>query len=146
MKKELKVLAFFCKRTKRSCVLFRSMQKNVAFFAFFSVLCIRTLHSLRSFLWNVLLGLISHQKLEKKNGKEQNIPFKERKRTECTERKRTQCPTLPQHHPPPPNITHHHPTSPIAVHLRELDCVNGFDRKQFNEKNSSNIRAVPCFV
>ena len=52
------------------CVLFRSLQKNVAFFAFFYVLCKRTLHSLRSFTFLrkeciVLLGLISRQKLEK---------------------------------------------------------------------------------
>ena len=37
--------AFFCKRTKRSSVLLRSLQKNVAFFAFFYVLCKRMLHS-----------------------------------------------------------------------------------------------------
>ena len=52
----------------------------------------------------VLLGLISRQKLEKrtekngtfllKNGKEWNVPFKERKSMERTEWKRTQCPTL----------------------------------------------------
>ena len=54
--------AFFCKRMLRSsrsftffvkercilCVLLRSLQKNVAFFAFFYVLCKRTLRSLRS--------------------------------------------------------------------------------------------------
>ena len=75
--------AFFCKRTKCSRVLLRSLQKNVAFFAFFSVLCKRTLHSLRSFgshkspktrekngkERNVLLGLISRQKLEKRTEK-----------------------------------------------------------------------------
>ena len=49
LKKERNILAFFCKRTKCSRVLFRSLQKNVAFFAFFSVLCKRTLRSLRSF-------------------------------------------------------------------------------------------------
>ena len=48
-----------------------SLQKNVVFFAFFSVLCQRTLHSLRSFLFfrkerNILLGLISCQKLGKR--------------------------------------------------------------------------------
>ena len=67
---------FFCKRTKHFCVLLRSLQKNVAFF---SVLCKRTLRSMRSFPFfrkerkerNVLLGLISRQ-----NSK------KERKRTE----------------------------------------------------------------
>ena len=32
MKKERNVLVFFCKRTKRSRVLFCSLQKNVAFF------------------------------------------------------------------------------------------------------------------
>ena len=55
-----------------------ALQKNVAFFAFFSVLFKRTLCSLRSLEKNgkernVLLGLISCQKLEK-----------ERKRTECS--------------------------------------------------------------
>ena len=71
LKKERNALAFFCKRTKRSCVLFPSLQKNVAFFAFCSVLCKRTLRSLRSFPFfrqkrNVLLGLISRQKLDKR--------------------------------------------------------------------------------
>ena len=51
LKKERNVLAFFCKRTKRSRVLFRSLQKNVPFFAFFSVLCKRMLRYLRSFLF-----------------------------------------------------------------------------------------------
>ena len=69
-----------------SCVL---LQKNEMFFAFFSVLCKRMWRSLRSFPFfrkerNVLLGLISRQKLEKrkekngtfllKNGKERNVP------------------------------------------------------------------------
>ena len=54
-------------------VLLRSLQKNVVFFAFFSVLCKER---------NVILGLISRQKLEKT--------------TERNKRKRTQCPTLPK--------------------------------------------------
>ena len=81
--------AFFCKRTKCSCVLLRSLQKNVAFFAFFYVLCKRMLRSLHSFPkngkdWNVLLGFISRQKLEKRteknktffktNRKQQKVP------------------------------------------------------------------------
>ena len=59
-KKERNVLPFFlqknetfsrsfCKRTKRSPVLFRSLQKNGTFFPFFSVLCKRTLRSFHSF-------------------------------------------------------------------------------------------------
>ena len=46
--------AFFCKRTKCACVLLHSLQKNVAFFAFFYVLwkrLLRSLHSLHSFLF-----------------------------------------------------------------------------------------------
>ena len=52
----------------------------------------------------VLLGFISHQKLENRteknvtfsflNGKKRNILFFERKRTERSGRKRTRCPTL----------------------------------------------------
>ena len=86
LKKDWNVLAFFCTRTKRSRVLFRSLQKN---FAFFSVLCKRMLRSLRSF------GSHKSPKTRIKNGKEQNFPFKERKRTERTEWKRKRCPTLP---------------------------------------------------
>jgi len=74
------------KRTKRSCVL---LQKNDTFFAFFYVLCKRTLHSLRSFTYfakecivlcvllgslekkvkerNILLGFISRQKRQKRS-------------------------------------------------------------------------------
>ena len=81
--KERNVFAFFCKRTKRSHILLSSLQKNVAFFTFFSVLCKRTLRSLRSF------GSHKLPKTLTKNGKKRNIPFKERKRTERTERKRT---------------------------------------------------------
>ena len=88
--KERNVLAFFsvlCKIMLDSLHSFRSLQKNVGFFAFFSVLSKRMLHSLCSFPFfgkerNVLLGLISRQKVEK-NGKERNVPFKERKRTRC---------------------------------------------------------------
>ena len=51
-KKERNVLhsfAFFWKRTKRSRVLLRSLQKNETFSAFFYILCKKTMHSLRSF-------------------------------------------------------------------------------------------------
>ena len=73
-KKERKVLhsfAFFCKRTKQSCVLLRSLQNYEKFTAFFYILCKRRLRSLRSFTFLrkesiILLGLISHQKLEKR--------------------------------------------------------------------------------
>ena len=41
--------AFFCKRTKRSHVLLRSLQKNKTFSAFFYVLCKRMLRSLDYF-------------------------------------------------------------------------------------------------
>ena len=37
------------KRTQRSCILFRSLEKNEAFFAFFPVLYKRTEHFFRSF-------------------------------------------------------------------------------------------------
>ena len=49
LKKRTQHSAFFCKRTKRSCVLLCSLQKNKTFSAFFYVLCKRTLRSLRSF-------------------------------------------------------------------------------------------------
>ena len=76
LKKERNVFAFFCKRMERSRILFRSLQKNGAFFPFFSVLCKRMEGSFPFFRKerNVLLGLISRQK--------------------GTERKRTECPTL----------------------------------------------------
>ena len=48
IEKRTECTAFFCKRTKHSCMLLRSLQKNVAFFAFFYVLCKRTLRSLHS--------------------------------------------------------------------------------------------------
>ena len=54
--------AFFCKRTKRSCVILR--QNNVAFFAFFYVLCKRTESS---------FGSNKSPKTRKKNGKERNV-------------------------------------------------------------------------
>ena len=107
--------AFFCKRTKPTHVLLRSLQKNVAFFAFFYVLCKRTLRSLRSLRSltffakeccvlctlfcslekngkerSVFLGLISHQKLEKITERS----LKERERTERSEPKRMRYPTL----------------------------------------------------
>ena len=78
-------LTFFA---KECCVLLCSLQKNVAFFAFFYVLCKRMLRSLRSFPFfrkerNVLLGPISRQKLKKITEK-----------MERSERKRMQRPTL----------------------------------------------------
>ena len=116
MKKEGNVLVFFCKRTKRSpillrsfakercilCVLFRSLQNDVVFFAFFSILCKRTLRSLYSFPFfrkerkrtECSFGSHKSPKTQKKNRKERNVPFKELKRTERTERKRTPCLTL----------------------------------------------------
>ena len=71
LKKRTQCSAFFCKRTKRSRVLLRSMQKNETFSAFFYVLCNRKLRSLHSFMFLrkeriILLGLISCQKLEKR--------------------------------------------------------------------------------
>ena len=82
--------AFFCKRTKRSRVLLGSLQKSVAFFAFFYVLCKRRLRSLQknvaffaffSVLWNRKVSSFgSHKspKIRKKNGKERNVLLKER--------------------------------------------------------------------
>ena len=91
--------AFFCKRTKHSCVLLCSLQKNETFSGFFYILCKRTLRSLRSFTFSrkgriILLGLISRQKLEKIMLRS----LKERKRKMCSEMKRTLCPTLYKTH------------------------------------------------
>ena len=71
--------AFFCKRMKHSRVLLRSLHKNVAFFAFFYVLCKRVLHSLRSFPFfrkererterSFGSHTVSRQKLEKRTEK-----------------------------------------------------------------------------
>ena len=87
--KERNVLAFFCKRTKRSRALFRSLQKNLLFFAFFSVLCKRTVRSLRSFLFfrkelkrtEHSFGSHKFPKTREKNRKERNVLFLEQK--EC---------------------------------------------------------------
>ena len=87
-----------CKRTQRTPhsliknvkepgLGIRSFQKNVPFFAFFSVLLKRTERSLRSF------GFHKSPKTREKNGKERNVLFLEWKRTERSERKRTECPT-----------------------------------------------------
>ena len=99
LKKERNVLAFFSKSTKRSRVLFHSLQTNIAFFAFFSVLCKRILHSLRSFLffrkeWKKTERSFGSHKSPKtqeknetfffKNGKERNVPNrKERSAQPC---------------------------------------------------------------
>ena len=69
------LLHSFAKERCILCIVLRSLQKNVAFFVFFYVLYKRTLHSLHSYKFlrkkrSVLLGLISRQKLEKKNAKE----------------------------------------------------------------------------
>ena len=106
---------FFAKERNVLCVLLRSLQKNVVFFAFFYVLCKRTLRSLRSFTFfakercvlctlfrflekngkeqNVLLGPISHQN-SKKERKRTERSLKEQERTERSEQKRTGCSTL----------------------------------------------------
>ena len=70
--------ALFCKRTKRSCVLLRSLQKNKMFSAFFYILCKRMLRSLRSFTFlskeckrmNHSFGSHKSPKTRKKNVKE----------------------------------------------------------------------------
>ena len=82
------LLRSFAKECCILCVFLRSLQKNIAFFAFFYIVFKRTLRSLRSF------GSHKSTKTWKKNGKERNVPFKEWKRMERTERKRTRCPTL----------------------------------------------------
>ena len=58
---------FFAKECCVLCVLLRSLQKNVAFFAFFYVLCKRMLRSLRSF------GSHKSPKTRKKNVKERCV-------------------------------------------------------------------------
>ena len=82
----------FAKERCILCVLLHSLQKNVAFFAFFYILCKRMLRSLRSFTFlrkerkrtqknaSFLLDFISRQKLEKRTQK--NVAFR-RKRTRC---------------------------------------------------------------
>ena len=92
------LLRSFAKERCILCVLLRSLQKSVAFFAQIYILCKRTLRSLRSFTFLrkeriILLGLISRQKLEKER-KRMLRALKERKRTMRSERKRTKCPTL----------------------------------------------------
>ena len=78
-RKVLRSFAFFC----ILCILLRSLQKNVAFFALFYVLCKRTLRALHYFMFFrknakeriVLLGLISRQnaKTRKKNAKKRYV-------------------------------------------------------------------------
>ena len=86
--------AFFCKRMKHSRVLLHSLQKNIAIFALFYVLCKRTLRSLRSFPlfrkeWKrTECSFGSHKSPKTKKKMEKNGMFI--KRTECSER----CPTL----------------------------------------------------
>ena len=76
VKKERNVLEFFCKRMEHSRILFRSLQKNDAFFAIFSVLCKRTLHSLRS---------SGSHKLPKAKTLEKKGTFFFKNRKECNE-------------------------------------------------------------
>ena len=83
IEKRTQCSAFFCKRTKCSRFLLRSLQKNVAFFVF-------TIFAKER---NMLLGFISRQKLEKER-KRMLRSLKERKKTERSEWKRTLCPTL----------------------------------------------------
>ena len=76
--------AFFCKRTKRSRVLLRSLQKNVAFFGFFSVLCKSSLRSFPFFRKDRKrtehsFGSHKSPKAQKKNGKGRNVPLKKEK-------------------------------------------------------------------
>ena len=69
---------FFAKERCVLCVLLRSLQKNIAFFAFFYVLCKIMLHSF-TFLRKeciVLLGFISCQKLE--NRTQKNVVYLKR--------------------------------------------------------------------
>ena len=78
LKRTERSFPFFAKERYVLRVLFRSLQKNVTFFAFFSVLYKRMLRSFRSFQKNgkernVLLGLISREKLEKRT--EKNVTF-----------------------------------------------------------------------
>ena len=74
------------------CVL---LQKNIAFFAFFYILCKRTLHSLRSFTFIrkeciVFWGLIS-PKNSKKECNRRLYALKEHIRMMRSERKRRRC-------------------------------------------------------
>ena len=94
--------AFFCKRTKRSRVLLRSLQKNVAFFA----------------LFYILLGLIDRQKLEKRT--EKNVAFF--KITERSERNRKQCPTLERETGWLPSM----PTKNNNAYLTQIGYALGF--------------------
>ena len=80
---------------KKEWNVLRSFAKERNVLAFFYVLCKRILRSLCSFTFfskerNVLLGLLSHQKLEKRTERS----LKEQKRMEHSEGKRMQCPTL----------------------------------------------------
>ena len=76
--KERNVLRSFAKEHCVLCVLLRSLQKNVAFFAFFYGLCKRKVHSLRSFTllrkerkrMHRSFGLHKSPKTQKKNAKE----------------------------------------------------------------------------
>ena len=77
------LLHSFAKEHCILCILLRSLQKNVAFFALFYVLCKRMLRALHSFMFFrknakeriVLLGLISRQnaKTRKKNAKKRYV-------------------------------------------------------------------------
>ena len=90
--KNVVFFAFFlyvlCKRMLRICVLLRSLQKNVALFAFFYVLKKRTQKN-ASFFWVSYVA-----KNSKKERKRTLLALKERKRMMRTQRKRTQFPTM----------------------------------------------------
>ena len=97
----LRSFKFFCKRTKRSCFLLRSLQLNETFSAFFYILCKRRKLSLRSFTFlrkerkRTHRSFGSHKSPKtKKQGKRTLHSLKECKRTMRSEQKRTRCPTL----------------------------------------------------
>ena len=102
LKKRTQRSVFFCKITKRSRILLRSLQKNEMFPAFFYVLCKRTLRSLRSFTFlrkeckrtHRSFGSHKSQKTCKKEHKRMLRSLKECIRTMRSEQERTRCPTL----------------------------------------------------
>ena len=62
--RSLRSLTFFAKERCVLCILLRSLQKKVVFFAFFYLLKKRTQKNAKERI--ILLGLISRQKLEKR--------------------------------------------------------------------------------
>ena len=127
MKNERNVLAFFFKRAKRPRVLFCSLQKNVAFFAFFSVLCKRTLCSLYFFPFfrkerkRMERSSGSHKlpKTREKNRKERNVP---------NGKGRSAQPCILPPHPAPPHLIS--ASSPIeAAKYHRIRCKKLQKRK-----------------